>query len=773
MMDADCETPDYIPIQARQIWRDAWNQAYQTAIDDGEDDTGAEVRAYLAAQDAAFAAVEPVKEGTVDEKQLLKIFSFRIVDKADGTHSVDGIATSQTRDHDGERADFKGTLAAIKTWSDEFAKTTRASGQQLSLGNIRVQHDGKKIGGKVTAIEPDDDSKAIAIKTQPLTSVYEELIEPGMVTGFSIAGRYAKQWEDAKGDKWYIPEITEISYVDHPCNPDAGFTHVKATGATEFRKFASPETREAALRKTIEKMDGEVPANILSAVAKTVRQELIDAGIIKAAKTKRVAGEDLPASCFAYVGDAEDTGTWKLPYKGFSTEAKNKSHVRNALARFNQTQGIPSGEKAKVKSKLVSAAKKHGIEVSDKSVKAVRAAIVRVLCDHTNDEGKVWIERSAAEEMVKIADEILSKLSAETVLIKGMYTVGTLAQIMDQFSWIVASTEYERDYEQDDSSVPDDLRTVLEDLIPVFVAMATEEAKELLNNSQKTANGGLGGKSMTDTAADLLKAAQELWKKAKSAFHKIAKEHDGVCKCFGKAADHHEDMADHHMAAAEACADKAVTDEITKLADGAEFKKSEKVDQILAKAEILITKASGHAKMFGKMAKCHGNIAKCMDKAAGHHDELGKAAVAVGSAEDTPGETGGSSKEEEEAKKKAAEADRLKKEADDKAAVDAIAKGANADLVKIMQDGFAGVKTQISGVETRLSAVETDVKKQGDRLEETPAEKATRLARLADPSGAGREAGNGDVSKNPSSILDPARVSKGSQLGAAGMFGKK
>jgi HK97 family phage prohead protease len=84
------------------------------------------------------------------------------------------------------------------------------------------------------------------------------------------------------------------------------------------------------------------------------------------AKTKRVDGEDLPASAFAYVGDANDTSTWKLPIK-FSTEEKTKSHIANALARFGQTNGIPDSEKPAVLAKIKAAANAHGIHVGDES----------------------------------------------------------------------------------------------------------------------------------------------------------------------------------------------------------------------------------------------------------------------------------------------------------------------------------------------------------------------------------------------------------------------
>lgn len=82
-------------------------------------------------------------------------------------------------------------------------------------------------------------------------------------------------------------------------------------------------------------------------------------------KTKKVDGVELHAESFAYVGDTNDPETWKLPIDFPGDEEKTKSHIRDALARFNQTEGIPEGEKAKVHERIVEAAKKHGIQVSE------------------------------------------------------------------------------------------------------------------------------------------------------------------------------------------------------------------------------------------------------------------------------------------------------------------------------------------------------------------------------------------------------------------------
>lgn len=73
--------------------------------------------------------------------------------------------------------------------------------------------------------------------------------------------------------------------------------------------------------------------------------------------TKMVGGKSLTADKFAFVGDKNDTTTWKLPIH-------DAAHVKNALARFNQTQGLGDA-KDKVWNKIKAAAKAFNITVSD------------------------------------------------------------------------------------------------------------------------------------------------------------------------------------------------------------------------------------------------------------------------------------------------------------------------------------------------------------------------------------------------------------------------
>ena len=80
--------------------------------------------------------------------------------------------------------------------------------------------------------------------------------------------------------------------------------------------------------------------------------------------TKKVDGDNLTADDFLYVGDPEKTETWSLPWK-FSDEEKTKSHLRDALARFDQDKTIPADKKKAVHAKLVDLCKQYGIEVSE------------------------------------------------------------------------------------------------------------------------------------------------------------------------------------------------------------------------------------------------------------------------------------------------------------------------------------------------------------------------------------------------------------------------
>lgn len=85
--------------------------------------------------------------------------------------------------------------------------------------------------------------------------------------------------------------------------------------------------------------------------------------LLNVTKTKEVDGEHLTPGDFIYVGNPDDTSTWSLPWK-FSTDEKTKSHLRDALARFDQDEVIPESHKDEAWAKLLRLCKEHGIDVS-------------------------------------------------------------------------------------------------------------------------------------------------------------------------------------------------------------------------------------------------------------------------------------------------------------------------------------------------------------------------------------------------------------------------
>jgi hypothetical protein len=79
--------------------------------------------------------------------------------------------------------------------------------------------------------------------------------------------------------------------------------------------------------------------------------------------TKEVDGENLKSDDFLIVGDPTKTDTWNLPWH-FSTEEKTVSHLRDALSRFNQVEGVSDEVKKAAWDKLLSLCKQYKIKVS-------------------------------------------------------------------------------------------------------------------------------------------------------------------------------------------------------------------------------------------------------------------------------------------------------------------------------------------------------------------------------------------------------------------------
>jgi hypothetical protein len=409
-----------------------------------------------------------------------KFVPFCKVDEA--RREVFGIVTAETPDKDGEVCKYDLTKPNYQQWSHEFVKATDGK----SVGNLRRMHDAQSAVGKGILIEYHDEDKEIYMGFKVTDDQTWNDVMEGVLTGFSQGGKYGKVWRGEKDDLVYYEAIpAEVSVVDNPCLGVAHFALVRADSTIVMRKVRSvpvesipaastkvlqmptpdPELAKAAAALSepssidvagdafLKNLDEQIRGGKLGyfdVVTISRQYEAVFGPIRKAErlgkdkKTKRVGGEDLGPSAFAWVGDPADPASWKLPIH-------DAAHVRNALSRFNQTKGIPASEKEGVWEKILRAAKKFGIKVSEDSDK-VALSVVR-----------------------KIA-----ALRGDIDLQKNMYDIGRFAELLEMLSWLLYGAINERMFEGDESPVPESLLENLNDLIETFRAMAEEESGELL-----------------------------------------------------------------------------------------------------------------------------------------------------------------------------------------------------------------------------------------------------------------------------------------------------
>lgn len=178
-------------------------------------------------------------------------------------------------------------------------------------------------------------------------------------------------------------------------------------------------------------------------------------------KTKRVDGEDLTARCFLIVGDKSDTSTWKLPWK-FSTDEKTKSHLRNAVARFNQLKGVTEAQKKSAWSKLKRLCKKYGVDVSEENSKKwnlteaqfrdLRADTVDPDGDGDDDSDVVSALQDAADavdDYVGVLDEAADDYGADSL--RAVSTEGKKVIAMIEKAMAAAEKELSEADEGDDT----------------------------------------------------------------------------------------------------------------------------------------------------------------------------------------------------------------------------------------------------------------------------------------------------------------------------------
>ena len=154
---------------------------------------------------------------------------------------VQGVATAERPDRNGEICDYQSTKPYFEAWSAE----AKAVSGGKSLGAVRAMHN-RIAAGKLTGIDFDDEGKRIVVEAKIVDDEEWQKVLEGVYTGFSQGGRYVARWDDPDtGLTRFTAEPIEISIVDVPCLPDATFEVVR-NGVSEFHKFVAPQPAAAA-----------------------------------------------------------------------------------------------------------------------------------------------------------------------------------------------------------------------------------------------------------------------------------------------------------------------------------------------------------------------------------------------------------------------------------------------------------------------------------------------------------------------------------------------
>jgi type II secretory pathway pseudopilin PulG len=98
----------------------------------------------------------------------------------------------------------------------------------------------------------------------------------------------------------------------------------------------------------------------------TARQNIAQA---QQAQSARAHGENVPRQGQGLsTAEEDDLANSKFAFPDERKEPLTDArHVRNAIARFDQVEGVSDGERDKAWKRILTAAKRHGVQVSEAS----------------------------------------------------------------------------------------------------------------------------------------------------------------------------------------------------------------------------------------------------------------------------------------------------------------------------------------------------------------------------------------------------------------------
>jgi hypothetical protein len=398
-----------------------------------------------------------------------KFVPFAKVDAA--KREVWGIVTAEVPDKDDEVCDY---FKSKPYYEEVIAEMSKAAAVNPAGGDnfmpLREMHDLSAVG-KGIGYELRDPDREIFFGFKVVDDDAWKKVEENVYTGFSHGGvKIGDMVPDPvfKGCMRYVAKPSEVSLVDNPCLGIAHFTYVSKTGVAELRKNRSvvdSSTRE--LRKGLEALQSQFDTFRKSADGKPAPVATITSTL-----TKRVAGEDLMASCFLLVEDPRRPETWQLPIK-FSTPEKSKFFVRASLVSLDRVKVPEKLKGTGYRKRLELAVVEHGLSAEDE--KGRFAAIADYLRKGLRKRvNRLTRAKGDVGHSLTWVDDDLGRLA------KGMYEVGCLAQHVNCLTGLLYNVISEQAWEKDDTSaLPSMLHDSVDGLLDALVEMVAEESREL------------------------------------------------------------------------------------------------------------------------------------------------------------------------------------------------------------------------------------------------------------------------------------------------------
>ncbi len=362
-----------------------------------------------------------------------------------------------------EAVDDQGEIVSRAAMSD-------ALDDYLQFANIREMHQPSAVG---VAKEATMDGTGLYLGAKIIDEAAWQKVVEGVYKGFSIGGRVTAR-DPANRKNITGLRLTEISVVDRPANPEAVFDcwklseggplmpdgsepfnaplQIWACGDAAHRHIAKAEavdciTKRGAgvAREVVEKLSEEAAADAP-----------LDAAIVAGKAALALAEEAL-----AKAGDAPGDGD--KPYgdveyadSGLQSDGKKRypidteKHIRAAWSYINKPKNAKkysAEDAAKVKAKIVSAWKEKIDKDGPPSADAEKAAQPDTLQKH-------------------------------------LYDVGQVAQVILDLDWLKDALEIEAVMEGDDSEQPAKLQAIISELCAFLIALATEEAAEIIADEE-------------------------------------------------------------------------------------------------------------------------------------------------------------------------------------------------------------------------------------------------------------------------------------------------